>query len=327
MVEVLNLLLAVLWGGGGTKVREFNPIKSGVSFLDILANKSYAVDEEDVVVIDSSVFSLSNLIGRAVVGRTMGFKELRFLKTSLSKVGYEKANFQYLGGLSVLISFEKGDFVKRFLVDKEVWIKWFSCLNPWLGQSLPFERLAWVSIIGVPPHLVSRGVFDAIGSKYGKVVHPSQFLESDDDLSYDRLGILLDSGNRINGALSLSWQDKRYKVWVIEENNQWLPDFLEEDEVSAGVSSELGGNMEVPEGASQRSNGNVILEDEKVDQFYEAELNRREKGVSSNQGGKVQSSRNVLVAVPHVFNEGCMDNNKSVTGESGPSFMIIGSTV
>ncbi|KAJ0500425.1 hypothetical protein HanRHA438_Chr11g0487901 [Helianthus annuus] len=233
---------------GQTKVRNNYPIKPGVSFLDILTNKSHSVGEEDVVEVDPSVFSLSDLRGRAVVSRALGLIELSSLKSSLASAGYEKINFQYLGGLSVIISFDNGGSANDFLEDKEVWAKWFSSLNPWLGQSVPFERIAWISIVGVPPHLVSRDVFNAIGCKYGKVVQQSQFLESDGDLSYDRLGILLGSGNRINGALTLKWQDKRFKVWVIEENDHWLPEFLEEDDFSVGASSEMGGNMDIPEG-------------------------------------------------------------------------------
>ncbi|KAF5811794.1 putative RNA recognition motif domain, nucleotide-binding alpha-beta plait domain superfamily [Helianthus annuus] len=187
---------------GFPKVSGSNPVKKGVSFLDILTNKSYSDWNEDAVVVDPSIFSLSNLSGKAVVGRMLGFDELRFLNSPLKVAGFEGASLQYLGGLSVLISFEDGDVTKRLLEAKEVWIRWFSALSPWLGQSLPFERLAWINIRGVPPHFVSRRVFNMIGSRYGKVVQPSQFLETNGDLTFDRLGILIDTGNKINGVLN-----------------------------------------------------------------------------------------------------------------------------
>ncbi|KAJ0692357.1 hypothetical protein HanPI659440_Chr15g0584991 [Helianthus annuus] len=215
---------------GKPSVNWSNSVKKGVSFLDILTNKSHSACDEDVVVIDPSAFSLSNLTGRAAVGRALGFNELRILKSSLSAAGFEDASLQYLGDLSVLISFKDGDSVTNLIEDKDVWKSWLSSLNPWIGQPLPYERVAWISILGVPPHLVSREVFDAIGNRYGKVIQPSQFLDSDGDLTYDRLGILVDTGNRINGAITLSWQDKRYKVWVVEDNDQWVPEFLEDEE-------------------------------------------------------------------------------------------------
>ncbi|MFS7982721.1 hypothetical protein Hanom_Chr10g00966121 [Helianthus anomalus] len=250
--------------GGKQKVWGAKNVQAGVSFVDILTNKSHAVGEEDVIAIDPSVFSLSELFGRSFIGRSKGFKELRSLKTFLSSAGLVDAKIQYLGGLSVLISFSNGDSAKRFFDDKEVWANWFSSLNPWLGQSLPYEHLAWVSVLGVPPHLLSKEVFNDIGSRYGKVVFSSQFSVSDGDLSFDRMGILIGSGNRINGSLSLRWQDKKYQVWVIEENNHWLPDFLDVEELSEGFSPELRGNQEIPVFVSPTNLGNDALESEKV---------------------------------------------------------------
>ncbi|MFS8015580.1 hypothetical protein Hanom_Chr15g01358361 [Helianthus anomalus] len=147
---------------------------------------------------------------------------------------------------------------------KEVWTRWFSALSPWIGQSLPYERLAWITIRGVLPHLVSRTVFDSIRSRYGKVVQSSQFLETDGDLTSDRLGILVDSGNNINGILNLSWQDKKYKVWVIEENDAWIPDFLEDDEDSVATSSELGDNVVGQDRSNSEFRGVEDKEDEEA---------------------------------------------------------------
>ncbi|MFS7916841.1 hypothetical protein Hanom_Chr03g00182111 [Helianthus anomalus] len=230
---------------GSSKIGGRNSIRNGVSFLDILTNRTRVEDDDDVLKLDPAIFSLSSLSGRAVVGRSLGLYELRTLKSSLRLAGFVDASVQYLGGLSVLISFENGDLAESFLRDRGIWSRWFSSLSRWLGQPLPYERLAWVNILGVPPHLVSSSVFDLIGSKYGKTVQPSQFSESDRDLSFDRLGILIDSGNRINGFINLSWQDKRYKVWVIEDNDQWVPDFFEVDEESVAASSELGGSPDI----------------------------------------------------------------------------------
>ncbi|KAF5785486.1 hypothetical protein HanXRQr2_Chr10g0429231 [Helianthus annuus] len=190
--------------------------------------------------------ALANLPGSRVVGRTLGLRELNSLKTSMSEAGIGGVSFQYLGGLYVLLTFDNEEMVSKLLSEKDSWSRWFSMLQPWIGQALPFERVALVNVHGVPPHLVSRGVFDLIGKRYGKVVQSSQFLESDGDLSVDRLGILVDSGNKVNGLLKLSWQDKKYKVWVIEDSDQWIPEFLEDEEESSVASSEFGDASEPP---------------------------------------------------------------------------------
>ncbi|KAJ0816766.1 putative RNA recognition motif domain, nucleotide-binding alpha-beta plait domain superfamily [Helianthus annuus] len=241
-------------------VKGSKPVKDGVSFLDILTNRTRDYCEEDVLIVDPAISSLSSLSGRAVVGRSLGFSELNNLKSSLLVAGFLGATIQYLGGLSVLISFESEESSNNFLLEKGTWSRWFSSLSPWIGQALPYERFAWVIVHGVPPHLVSRKVFDMIGGKYGKVIHHSQFLETDGDLSYDRLGILTDSGNRINGTLNLSWQDKRYKVWAVEENDSWIPDFLDDVEGSVLASSELGDSANIPanEVASDREDVEAV---------------------------------------------------------------------
>ncbi|KAJ0806196.1 putative Endonuclease/exonuclease/phosphatase superfamily [Helianthus annuus] len=140
-------------------------VKKGISFLDILTNRSHADKEEDVVIVDPGISSLSNLSGKALVGRAPGVYELRSVKSSLLLAGYAGAVVQYLGGLSVLISFDDGELSKKLLEEKEVWCRWF---------------------------------------------------------------------------------DKKFKVWVVEENDQWIPDFLEEDDNSADASSELGGGSAFP---------------------------------------------------------------------------------
>ncbi|KAL9998761.1 hypothetical protein Hdeb2414_s0002g00057401 [Helianthus debilis subsp. tardiflorus] len=193
----------------GTHSTGSRSVKHGVSFLDVLTNKNHAEKEDDVLVLDPATFSLAISPGRRAVGRALGFHELNSLKSSLSEAGIGGVSLQYLGGLYVLISMDSEERLSSLLNEKDSWSRWFSLLQPWLGQALPYERLAWINILGVPPHLVSRAVFYQIGSRYGKVVQSSRFLESDGDLSPDRLGILLDSGNTVNGLLNLSWQDKK----------------------------------------------------------------------------------------------------------------------
>ncbi|KAM0024267.1 putative RNA recognition motif domain, nucleotide-binding alpha-beta plait domain superfamily [Helianthus debilis subsp. tardiflorus] len=195
-------------------------VENGTSFLDALTNKTHVEKEDDVLLLDPTMFSLANLPGSRVVGRTLGLQELNSLKASMSEASVGGVSYQYLGGLYVLLTFDSEEMMSKMLSEKDSWSQWFSMLQPWLGQALPYERLAWVNVHG--------------------------FLESDGDLSVDRLGILVDSGNKVNGLLKLSWQDKKYKVWVIEDNDQWFPEFLEDEEESSVASSEFGDVSEPP---------------------------------------------------------------------------------
>ncbi|KAL8223902.1 hypothetical protein R6Q57_019377 [Mikania cordata] len=55
---------------------------------------------------------------------------------------------RYLGGLDVLLTFpSETDYHKN----THGWKTWFT---RWNGNPLPYERVAWVRILGVPPALI-----------------------------------------------------------------------------------------------------------------------------------------------------------------------------
>ncbi|KAJ0582145.1 hypothetical protein HanHA300_Chr04g0149011 [Helianthus annuus] len=204
----------------------YNAGSKGRSFVDILLNKSVPASEHDVVDVDPSVFSLSDKFGKALVGRTVNFSVLRNINVLLREAGFKDIVIQYFGGLTVLLSFKEELAAKSFAEDSSVWARWFAPIDLWVGQSLPFERLAWINIFGVPPHLFFLNVFNSIGGRYGRVVQESQSNEEDRDLTFDCIGVLTDNGISISGLLKLRWQDNSYRVLVKEEPSVWVPDFL-----------------------------------------------------------------------------------------------------
>ncbi|MFS8022722.1 putative RNA-binding domain superfamily [Helianthus anomalus] len=115
------------------------------------------------------------IFGRALAGRTRDFSVLRKINVSLKETGFRDIEIQYLGGLTVLLSFVGDSEAKKFAEFGEVWTRWFV-----------------------------QG--------------------DDEDLTFDCIGILADSGNLISGFLKLRWQDKTYRVWVTEEPSAWVPD-------------------------------------------------------------------------------------------------------
>ncbi|KAJ0691375.1 hypothetical protein HanOQP8_Chr11g0428241 [Helianthus annuus] len=141
----------------------FNAGSNGRSFVDILLNKSVPSSDHDMVEVDPSVFSLSEKFGRALVCRTVNFSVLRKINVLLKEAGFKDIVIQYFGGLTVLLSFKEELAAKSFVEDSSVWVRWFASIDPWVGQSPPFERLAWINIFGIPPHLFSPSVFNSIG--------------------------------------------------------------------------------------------------------------------------------------------------------------------
>ncbi|MFS7964373.1 putative RNA recognition motif domain, nucleotide-binding alpha-beta plait domain superfamily [Helianthus anomalus] len=202
----------------------YKEVSNGRSFVDILLNKTCPTKEEDVVEVDPSFSALSEKFGSALVGRTRDFSTLRKINVSLKEAGFWDIMIQYLGGLSVLLSFSGEMEAKNFAEARGAWSRWFVSLDPWVGQAMPFERFAWINIFGVPPHIFSSKVFNLIGGRFGRLVHESKVKSDVRDLTFDCVGVLTDSGNLISGFLKLKWQDNTYRVWVNEEPSAWVPD-------------------------------------------------------------------------------------------------------
>ncbi|KAJ0452199.1 putative RNA recognition motif domain, nucleotide-binding alpha-beta plait domain superfamily [Helianthus annuus] len=195
------------------------------SFKEVVSG-GLSGNNEKLVEVSAFVSALKEFFDRALVGRVKDLYTLRFLDKFIKEAGGCFSNIKFLGGLSVLISFVSpevmGFFLKSFSKESNL----FSSLEIWKGQSLPFERLAWLSIKGVPLHLRENEVFDSVGRLYGKIIHPSQLDEDDGDLTSDMVGVIVGEGRPINEQVTLTWENKRFKVWVAEETSDWIPDFL-----------------------------------------------------------------------------------------------------
>ncbi|KAM0031785.1 hypothetical protein Hdeb2414_s0017g00512991 [Helianthus debilis subsp. tardiflorus] len=105
--------------------------EGGVSFKfrDYRKEEGNKVFEKSIVVPDRTG-AFSNLSGLALVGRTVDLETLvdfdRLLRIAKTIV----ANIQYLGGLSLLITFHDEASASSFLERREVWEPWFSKLDP-----------------------------------------------------------------------------------------------------------------------------------------------------------------------------------------------------
>ncbi|KAJ0532536.1 putative RNA recognition motif domain, nucleotide-binding alpha-beta plait domain superfamily [Helianthus annuus] len=105
--------------------------------------------------IPEDTLAFKDLLGKALVGRCRDITTLRSLNALLAECDIQGVSLSYIGGLSMLIKFLNESVCSEFLLNYSVWEPWFSSLDIWNGQSLPFERLAWVRVQGVPIHLAS----------------------------------------------------------------------------------------------------------------------------------------------------------------------------
>ncbi|KAF5777390.1 hypothetical protein HanXRQr2_Chr12g0535051 [Helianthus annuus] len=128
----------------------------------------------------------------------------------IAKVEYVR--IQYLGGLFLFISFFDVVAADKFLGAREVWGPWFSKLEVWNGQTLPMERVAWLSLHGIPANLLDHAVLGQIGDLFGKVLFVPTDLDADSDLSVFKIGVLAGEVQRISEVVSLKWRDRNFRI-------------------------------------------------------------------------------------------------------------------
>ncbi|KAJ0739757.1 hypothetical protein HanOQP8_Chr06g0209261 [Helianthus annuus] len=196
--------------------------KEGVGSSELQGQS--AKETEIIIDIADNTSAFKEFIGCTVVGRCKDLKILRNLDVLLSEVRVGGVSLKYLGGLSMVLKFDDEEVCSKFLLDFHLWKDWFSNLDPWDGQPLPFERLAWVKVHGVPLQLADNDVLNNITEHFGKIVHGSQLEAEDVNLSVSCIGLLVRDGGRVNGQVSLRWQKKLFRVWVVEEYSEWFPD-------------------------------------------------------------------------------------------------------
>ncbi|MFS7964942.1 hypothetical protein Hanom_Chr08g00756291 [Helianthus anomalus] len=178
---------------------------------------------DKVLIVPDRTIAFNELHDVTVVGKAADLDTLVDFDHLLRIVWTVYSKLQYLGGLYILLSFEDSVAAKKFLKAKTVWGLWFSKLELWSAQSLPLERVAWLKILGVPLHILDSDVLASISGLFGKVLHVPKNLVDDQDLSFKRVGILVE-----------------------EELEEWVPDCLgvsvrsSSDEESLMQSSPVG---------------------------------------------------------------------------------------
>ncbi|KAI3819754.1 hypothetical protein L1987_13602 [Smallanthus sonchifolius] len=136
------------------------------SFTDTLTGKSGSVGCEKSIVIKSEVDAFRDWHGKALVARMIDLDALKSIHLILNDICPGMGKVQYLGGLSVLISFDDEKTALYVLEAAREVIGRFSKLDVWMGQSFGFERLAWLKLTGFPLQLISCEVIDMVGSSF-----------------------------------------------------------------------------------------------------------------------------------------------------------------
>ncbi|MFS8004214.1 hypothetical protein Hanom_Chr13g01223071 [Helianthus anomalus] len=131
-----------------------------------------------------------------------------------------------LGGLQVLIEFNSKSHAEMALNEIIGRPNLFSKPEIWEGQPTHFERIAWLKVFGIPLCISENKVVNDVGSLFGEVVKSARVERVGLDASFQFIGVLIKHGNRIQDEVFLRWKGRTFKVWVMEDYNEWLEDFV-----------------------------------------------------------------------------------------------------
>ncbi|KAF5817421.1 hypothetical protein HanXRQr2_Chr02g0052801 [Helianthus annuus] len=271
--------------------------------IGVSLQKKRQVGQQSVVVPDR-VRAFGDLHGKAVVGRTVDLDTLVFFDRLLriGKVSYVR--LQYLGGMSLMVSFGSSEEAETFLSNKDLWGPWFSSLDLWVGQVLAVERIVWIRIQGIPVHLFGSEVFRKIGDLFGKTVYVPPDVEEESDLSGKSVGILAGNECRVKEFVSLRWKDKVFRIWVSEDDSEWLPDCIRDLDPEV-----LSPEKEAPEMVNSGRGGDQ-LEVEGGDVSGSKVMGENSNSQCPDNSDPVLNSMSVAVSSCHYFGSG--DNGEAV---------------
>ncbi|KAJ0482689.1 hypothetical protein HanIR_Chr13g0656681 [Helianthus annuus] len=243
---------------------------------------------ERMLEVPNDVGAFKDLIGKVVVGNVVSLEVMVSLRSLLSKYRLGSLSIHYIGGLLVLINFYDHKAAGEFACNHEVWKEWFSQLDVWQGQSLPYERIAWLKVFGVPFNLTDVEVFRRVGQEFGKVLYAAGLGPGDEDLSMNRVGVLVGDGLLISDSINLVWQDKCFKVWVLEDSDDWIPDCIRAEEESDGDSSS---KEEVVVTSPKDGEPPRAGQEVQTPLHVPMQIVREDNGNSSKEEGNIESGR------------------------------------
>ncbi|KAF5778714.1 putative RNA recognition motif domain, nucleotide-binding alpha-beta plait domain superfamily [Helianthus annuus] len=238
--------------------------KGGVSLASEGVSDVRLSDTVRSIVVPDRISAFKGLAGLAVIGRTVNLETLVDFDKLLRIAKVDFARIQYLGGLSILISFSDGAAANSFLEACNIWGPWFTKLEAWTGQTLPLERVAWLKLLGIPLNLLEAEVFMQVGELFGNVLFVPKVIDEDQDLSVIKIGVLVGEARRCSESVSLKWKDRVFRIWVDEDNEDWVPDCLDYEDTgipesdSSLASSPVAGevySVEEEDGGTRKMDG------------------------------------------------------------------------
>ncbi|KAJ0580704.1 putative RNA recognition motif domain, nucleotide-binding alpha-beta plait domain superfamily [Helianthus annuus] len=244
--------------------------------------------------------------------------DLKRIHMLLDEDGINGFTTRYMGGLRFLLTFVNQTEALNFLEHKKgSWEKWFNILHVWDGRHLPFQRLAKLSIRGVPLQFWGPSLFNQIGGLIGKVILPSSANDEDLDLSVSTIGIITNNVARINSKLTIAWHGHPHEILITEDIDAGFP-----------FAPPTSGDRK------NSDNNRVYVQSGSTNQFLDDEGSALNNDCLGNMDNNHRVDENLKSSIPNtadpltspnnsisskkISNEGASPNSKSEGSNMGP---------
>ncbi|KAI3513161.1 hypothetical protein L1887_20488 [Cichorium endivia] len=155
-----------------------------------------------------------------LVGELLSFAHLERVPHSITNGDGSLCDIKYLGGLRVGIRFSSCRDRNLFM---KSWTEWFAWVDSGDIADIPFDRIAWLKIFGLPLDLWNEDNLTKIGESFGRVIVPYSLDQSAVDFSFARMGIISNSKSPIFSEALVKINGQISKVGVVEVDVDWSP--------------------------------------------------------------------------------------------------------
>ncbi|KAJ0576053.1 putative RNA recognition motif domain, nucleotide-binding alpha-beta plait domain superfamily [Helianthus annuus] len=126
-------------------------LKNGTTWAGVVAGEKIQQQEDNGLTFANESMAYRNWRGKSVLGELQKVEHLRVIKRMRQQLGLRNDQVRYIGGVNVLIVYDSEEDMKASISkDEEAWVYWFNSRKIWNGEDIPFQRIAWLKIRGVP---------------------------------------------------------------------------------------------------------------------------------------------------------------------------------
>ncbi|GJU12205.1 RNA-directed DNA polymerase, eukaryota [Tanacetum coccineum] len=180
-----------------------------------VANPASLISPSPTLVLDETCV-IEKDFSKCVMGKVKDANSISNIQTFLHDEGFVDVKPKYLGGLWVMLEFEKEES-KSNLLSHAGANSWFQTLQEVAQDIFSEERIAWIDIEGVPLHAWSFETFFRIGKKWGEMLN----IKDTSVASFGRKRVCILTKNPVSILESFKIIVKG-KVFMIRAKESWI---------------------------------------------------------------------------------------------------------